>query len=77
MEQRGFDAKIFEEGYTMRALATFEEKYRISINMYDIGVNGPKGTKQYYCSIYDANSYVDKVDLGIVRNEKGDVHFYL
>jgi hypothetical protein len=45
MEQRGFDAKIFEEGYTIRALATFEEKYKISINVYDIGVNGPEETK--------------------------------
>jgi hypothetical protein len=77
MEQRGFDAKIFEEGYTMRALATFEEKYKISINVYDIGVNGPEETKQYYCSIYDPGSVAEKVDLGIIRNDKGDVHFVI
>jgi hypothetical protein len=77
MEQRGFDTKIFEEGYTMRALETFEEKYRISINVYDIGVNGPEETKQYYCSIYDPSSVAEKVDLGIIRNDKGDVHFVI
>jgi hypothetical protein len=77
MEQRGFDAKIFEEGYTMRALATFEEKYKISINVYVIGVNGPEETKQYYCSIYDPGSVAEKVDLGIIRNDKGNVHFVL
>jgi hypothetical protein len=77
IDQRGFDLTIFEEGYTMRALATFEEKYKISINVYGIGVNGPEETKQYYCSIYDVNSNIEKVDLGIIRNEKGDVHFVL
>jgi hypothetical protein len=77
MEQRGFDAKIFGEGYTMRSLGTFEEKYKISINVYDIGVNGPEETRQYYCSIYDTSSVAEKVDLGIIRNEKGDVHFVI
>jgi hypothetical protein len=77
MDQRGLDTKIFEKGYTMPALATFEEKYKISINVYDIGVNGPEETKQYYCSIYDVNSNIEKVDLGIIRNEKGDVHFVI
>jgi hypothetical protein len=70
MEQRGFDVKIFEEGYTMRALATLEEKYKISINVFDIGVNGPEETKQYYCSIYDPSSVAEKVDLGIIRTDK-------
>jgi hypothetical protein len=42
-----------------------------------IGVNGPEETKQYYCSIYDVNSEVEKVNLGIIRNEKGDVHFVI
>jgi hypothetical protein len=46
MKQRGFDESIFAEGYTIKALATFEEKYKISINAYDIGVNGPEETKQ-------------------------------
>jgi hypothetical protein len=77
IDRRGFDLKIFKQGYTMRALATFEEKYKISINIYDICKNGPEETKQYYCSIYDVNSNVDKVDLDIIRNEKGDVHFVL
>jgi hypothetical protein len=77
MEQRGFDESIFAEGYTIQALATFEEKYKISINVYDIGVNGPEETKPYYCSIYDANSEVEKVNLGIIRNEKGEVHFVI
>jgi predicted methyltransferase len=45
--------------------------------VYDIGVNGPEKTQQYYCSIYDPNSEVEKVDLGIIRNEKGDVHFVI
>jgi metal-sulfur cluster biosynthetic enzyme len=73
----GFDLNIFEEGYTVRALAIFEDKYKISINIYDIGKNGPEETNQTYCSIYDVNSNVDKVDLGIIRNEKGDVHFVI
>jgi hypothetical protein len=77
MEQRGFDESIFADGYTIKALATFEEKYKISINVYDIGVNGPEETTQYYCSIYDENSEVEKVNLGIIRNEKGDVHFVI
>jgi hypothetical protein len=77
MEQRGFDERIFEKGYTIQALAAFEEKYKISINVYDIGVNGPEETKPYYCSIYDVSSEVEKVNLGIIRNEKGDVHFVI
>jgi hypothetical protein len=77
MEQRGFDERIFAEGYTIQTLAAFEERYKISINVYDIGVNGPEETKQYYCSIYDPNSEVEKVDLGIIRKEKGDVHFVI
>jgi hypothetical protein len=77
MEQRGFDERIFAEGYTIQVLATFEERYKISINVYDIGVNGPEETNQYYCSIYEPNSEVEKVDLGIIRNEKGNVHFVI
>jgi hypothetical protein len=77
MEQRGFDERIFAEGYTIRALAAFEEKYKISINVYDIGVNGPEETNQYYCSIYEPNSEIEKVNLGIIRNERGDVHFVI
>jgi hypothetical protein len=77
MEQHGFDESIFADGYTIKALAAFEEKYKISINMYDIEVNGPEETKPYYCSIYDGSSEVEKVNLGIIRNEKGDVHFVI
>jgi hypothetical protein len=77
MKQRGFDVNIFQEGYTIRSLAIFEEKYKISINIYDIGMNGPHETKQYYCSIYEPNSVTEKVDLGILRNDKGDTHFVI
>jgi hypothetical protein len=77
MKQRGFDVNIFKEGYTIPSLAIFEEKYKISINIYDIGVNGPHETKQYYCSIYEPNSVPEKVDLGVLRNDKGDTHFVI
>jgi hypothetical protein len=75
MKQRGFDVDIFKEGYTIPSLAIFEEKYKISINKYDIGMNGPHETRQYYCSIYEPNSVTEKVDLGVLRNDKGDTHF--
>jgi hypothetical protein len=75
MKQRGFDVNIFKEGYTIPSLAIFEEKYKISINIYEIGMNGPHETKQYYFSIYDSNSVTEKVDLGVLRNDKGDTHF--
>jgi hypothetical protein len=37
MEENNFDEKVFEHGYTLEKLATFEEKYKIYINIYDIG----------------------------------------
>jgi hypothetical protein len=77
LEENNFDEKMFEEGFTIEKLATFEEKYKISINIYDIGKNGPEETKQYYCSIYNGDPDIEKkVDLGIIRNEK-DEHFVL
>jgi hypothetical protein len=77
MKERGFDESIFVRGFTVQALATFEEKYKISINIYDIGVNGPEETKTYYSTIYDESSEVERVNLGIIRNEQGDVHFVI
>jgi hypothetical protein len=47
MVQQGFDFSIFEHGYTTESLATFEERCGISINIYDIGKNGPEETKPY------------------------------
>jgi hypothetical protein len=77
MEENNFDEKMFEDGFTIEKLATFEEKYRISINIYDIGKNGPEETKQYYCSIYNGDPDIKKkVDLGIIRDVK-DQHFVL
>jgi hypothetical protein len=77
MEENNFDEKMFEHGYTLEKLAMFEEKYKISINIYDIGKNGPKETKQYYCSIYNGDPNIEKkVDLGISRDVK-DQHFVL
>jgi hypothetical protein len=37
MEENNFDEKVFEDGYTLEKLAMFEEKYKISINIYNIG----------------------------------------
>jgi hypothetical protein len=51
MEENKFDESMFKEGFTIEKLAMFEEKYKISINIYDIGKNGLEETKQYYCSI--------------------------
>jgi hypothetical protein len=79
MDQYNFDPMIFKDGYTISTLATFEERYKISINIYDIGKDGPEQTKQYYCSIYngDSDEQVPKVNLGILRNDQSDVHFVL
>jgi hypothetical protein len=78
MAHHGFDIGIFEHGYTNESLAIFEEKYKISVNIYDIGKNGPEETKPYYCSIYNGDPNVTKVNLGIIRNdEEGEVHFVL
>jgi hypothetical protein len=75
MKQYNFDESMFKEGFTIEKLAMFEEKYKISINIYDIGRTGPEETKQYYCSIYNGDSNIDKkINLGIIRNEK-DQHF--
>jgi hypothetical protein len=41
MDEYNFDPKIFKDGYTISALATFEETYGISVNIYDIGKDGP------------------------------------
>jgi hypothetical protein len=58
----GFNSGIFEHGYTTETLAIFEEKYKISVNIYDIGKNGPEETKVYYCSIYNGDPNVSKVN---------------
>jgi hypothetical protein len=63
MKRHGFDTGIFEHGYTNETLAIFEKKYRISVNIYDIGKKGPEETKQYYCSIYNGDPNVTKVNL--------------
>jgi hypothetical protein len=77
MEENNFDEIMFKEGFTIEKLAMFEEKYKISINIYDIGKNGPEETKQYYCSIYNGDSNINKkINLGIIRNEK-DQHFVI
>jgi hypothetical protein len=74
----GFNSGIFEHGYTTETLAIFEEKYKISVNIYDIGKNGPEETKVYYCSIYNGDPNVTKVNLRIIRDdEEGEVHFVL
>jgi hypothetical protein len=76
MEENNFDETMFKEGYTIEKLAMFEERYKISINIYDIGKNGPQETKQYYCSIYNGNPDIQKkVVLGILRDVK-DQHFF-
>jgi hypothetical protein len=77
MRSHDFDPSIFEHGYTIESLAIFEEKYKISINIYDIGKNGPEETKPYYCSIYNGDTEITKVNLGILRDEEGEVHFVL
>jgi hypothetical protein len=78
MDTHHFDTRIFKNGYTAESLAIFEEKYKISINIYDIGKNGPEETKVYYCSIYSSDPNVTKVNLGIIRDdEEGEVHFVL
>jgi hypothetical protein len=74
----GFNSGIFEHGCTIESLAIFEEEYKISVNIYDIGKNGPEETKVYYCSIYNGDPDVTKVNLGISRDdEEGEVHFVL
>jgi hypothetical protein len=77
MDEYNFDPKIFKDGYTISALATFEETYGISANIYDIGKDGPEQTEQYSCSICNGDPEVPKVNLGILRNDQGDVHFVL
>jgi hypothetical protein len=79
MDQYNFDPMIFKDGYTTPALATFEDRYKISINIYDIGKDGPEQTKPYYCSIYngDSDDQIPKICMGILRNDQGDVHFVL
>jgi hypothetical protein len=61
------------------ALASFEEKYKISLNIYEIGRNGPEETRVYYNSIYHSDfdfSDVKKINLGILK-EAENVHFVL
>jgi hypothetical protein len=77
MAQHGFGYGIFEHGYTIKSLAIFEERYSISINIYDIGKNGPEETKPYYCSIYNGDPSVTKINLGIIRDDEGEVYFVL
>jgi hypothetical protein len=74
-----FEYSIFNDGYTKENLALFEERYKISVNIYDIGKDSPEQTKVYYSSIYngDPDDNVIKVNLGILRNDQGDVHFVL
>jgi hypothetical protein len=79
MISHGFEFTVFNDGYTTENLALFKERYQISVNIYDIGKDSPEQTKQYYCSIYngDSDDNVIKVNLGILRNDQGDVHFVL
>jgi hypothetical protein len=78
MAHHGFELGIFEHGYTNESLAIFEEKYKISVNIYAIGKNGPEETKPYYCSIYNGDPNVTKINFGIIRDDKeGEVHFVL
>jgi hypothetical protein len=79
MISHGFEYSIFNDGYTTENLALFKERYQISVNIYDVGKDSLEQTRQYYCSIYngDPDDNVIKVNLGILRNEEGDVHFVL
>jgi hypothetical protein len=78
MHRHDFDPSVFHKGYTTESLAIFEEKYKISVNIYDIGKNGPEETKVYYFSIYNGDPDVTKINLGIIRDdEEGEVHFVL
>jgi hypothetical protein len=79
MNKYQFDREIFSKGYTVPALASFEEKYKISLNIYEIGRNGPEETRVYYNSIYNDDYVfpdVKKINLGILR-EGENVHFVL
>jgi hypothetical protein len=79
MISHGFEYSIFNDGYTTENLALFEERYQISVNIYGIGKDSPEQTKVCYSSIYngDPDDNVIKVNLGILRNVQGDVHFVL
>jgi hypothetical protein len=79
MNEYKFDREIFSKGYTVPALAFFEEKYKISLNIYEIGRNGPEETQVYYNSIYNDDfdfPDVKKINLGVLR-EGENVHFVL
>jgi hypothetical protein len=79
MNEYHFDREIFSKRYTIPALAEFEEKYRISLNIYEIGRNGPEETRVYYNSIYNSDYEFPeekKINLGILREEE-NVHFVL
>jgi hypothetical protein len=79
MNEYHFDREIFSKGYTVPALASFEEKYKISLNIYEIGRNGPEETRVYYNSIYNDDFEfpdIKKINLGILR-EGENVHFVL